>query len=83
LSFNCWQSVFYLIYYNKLFIISIDSNNIIYIQNPTPNDLYLEHIRNATEESPKCIQKNIFDKNVTLEGSEDCLHLNVYRPKVI
>nr|QIK02095.1 juvenile hormone esterase [Holotrichia parallela] len=39
-------------------------------------------IRNATEEPPVCIQQDfLFNRSPTVEGSEDCLYINVYSPK--
>lgn len=39
-------------------------------------------IRNAMEESPTCLQTD-FIRQYAVIGSEDCLYLNVYSPKVI
>ncbi|NP_001180223.1 juvenile hormone esterase precursor [Tribolium castaneum] len=36
---------------------------------------------NGTKDAPFCIQKNYFFSNPKVEGSEDCLYLNVYVPK--
>ncbi|KAJ3655564.1 hypothetical protein Zmor_014687 [Zophobas morio] len=36
---------------------------------------------NATRDAPYCIQKNYFFANPRVEGSEDCLYLNIYIPK--
>lgn len=32
-------------------------------------------------EKPMCIQKNVLVPNPTVTGNEDCLYLNVYRPR--
>jgi juvenile-hormone esterase len=37
---------------------------------------------NATQNGPICIQKNYFFSDPKVEGTEDCLYLNVYVPKV-
>ncbi|XP_069699397.1 venom carboxylesterase-6-like isoform X2 [Periplaneta americana] len=39
-------------------------------------------MREATRYSPVCIQRSIFAKQVEVAGSEDCLYLNVFSPKV-
>ena len=40
-------------------------------------------VLNATTNPPQCIQQNyLFSHNPEVEGSEDCLYLNVYTPKV-
>ncbi|XP_053687329.1 juvenile hormone esterase-like [Sabethes cyaneus] len=50
--------------------------------NPVPNDRWKAGtIYNATEEKPMCTQKNDLFPNAPVQGSEDCLYLNVYRPK--
>uniref|UniRef100_A0A1L8DJA1 Carboxylic ester hydrolase n=1 Tax=Nyssomyia neivai TaxID=330878 RepID=A0A1L8DJA1_9DIPT len=35
----------------------------------------------CTQEKPMCIQENVLVPNPTVSGSEDCLYLNVYRPR--
>ncbi|XP_059613448.1 juvenile hormone esterase-like [Phlebotomus argentipes] len=35
----------------------------------------------ATLEKPMCIQKNVLVPSPTVQGEEDCLYLNVYRPR--
>uniref|UniRef100_A0A7G3ABS3 Carboxylic ester hydrolase n=1 Tax=Lutzomyia longipalpis TaxID=7200 RepID=A0A7G3ABS3_LUTLO len=35
----------------------------------------------CTKEKPICIQENVLIPNPTVDGSEDCLYLNVYRPR--
>ncbi|XP_058832047.1 juvenile hormone esterase-like [Topomyia yanbarensis] len=50
--------------------------------NPVRNDPWEKGtIYAATEEKAMCIQKNDLIPNAQVEGSEDCLYLNVYRPK--
>jgi len=39
-------------------------------------------VREATHYAPICIQRSIFAKQVDITGSEDCLYLNVFTPKV-
>ncbi|XP_050097903.1 juvenile hormone esterase-like [Anopheles aquasalis] len=36
---------------------------------------------NATESGPACLQRSELDPDHSIIGSEDCLYLNVYRPK--
>lgn len=38
-------------------------------------------VRMATENGPECMHASLLDGKVT--GSEDCLNLDVYTPKVI
>ncbi|XP_044750331.1 uncharacterized protein LOC123310753 [Coccinella septempunctata] len=38
------------------------------------------HTLFATEDAPKCAQKNYLFGNQMVEGSEDCLYINVYTP---
>ncbi|XP_058461354.1 juvenile hormone esterase-like [Malaya genurostris] len=50
--------------------------------NPVRNDPWEKGtIYNATEEKSMCLQKNDLIPNALVAGSEDCLYLNVYRPK--
>ncbi|XP_055533352.1 juvenile hormone esterase-like [Wyeomyia smithii] len=50
--------------------------------NPVPNDRWKAGtIYNATAEKPMCTQKNDLVPNAQVQGNEDCLYLNVYRPK--
>uniref|UniRef100_A0A182ITJ1 Carboxylic ester hydrolase n=1 Tax=Anopheles atroparvus TaxID=41427 RepID=A0A182ITJ1_ANOAO len=49
--------------------------------NPVPNDPWSEETYNATSEKPMCLQRNDLLVDPTVTGSEDCLYLNVYRPK--
>lgn len=35
---------------------------------------------NGKSERPVCAQVNVLVPNVTFEGDEDCLYLNIYRP---
>lgn len=39
-------------------------------------------VKDAVEFGPVCMQRNIFLQRMDLEGSEDCLYLNVYTPEV-
>ncbi|XP_055621102.1 juvenile hormone esterase-like [Toxorhynchites rutilus septentrionalis] len=49
--------------------------------NPVPNEWWGRRaVYNATEEKPMCVQKNDLIPNAEVQGSEDCLYLNVYRP---
>ncbi|KAK4880603.1 hypothetical protein RN001_008749 [Aquatica leii] len=41
-----------------------------------------EKMLDATKEHAMCIQFDIFVRNYTLDGDENCLYLNVYTPKV-
>ncbi|XP_058451788.1 juvenile hormone esterase-like isoform X2 [Malaya genurostris] len=50
--------------------------------NPVPNDPW-KGILNASIPRNACIQKNDFVPQASIEGVEDCLYLNVYRPKGI
>lgn len=54
------------------------------VKDPVPADSWTG-VLNATTESQACIQKNLFfyEEVDVLVGSEDCLYLNVYTPKVI
>ncbi|XP_055589309.1 juvenile hormone esterase-like [Uranotaenia lowii] len=48
--------------------------------NPVPIGVYKD-IHNGSFPRGICIQKNDFSPNAQIQGDEDCLHLNVYRPK--
>jgi carboxylesterase type B len=53
------------------------------LQDPQPLDNHdIVGLYNATEEKPFCMQKNYLFPNPHVMGSEDCLYLYVYRPKV-
>ncbi|KAK4880601.1 hypothetical protein RN001_008747 [Aquatica leii] len=41
-----------------------------------------KHILDATKEHAVCVQFDIYFRNYTITGSENCLYLNVYTPKV-
>uniref|UniRef100_A0A182QXN1 Carboxylic ester hydrolase n=1 Tax=Anopheles farauti TaxID=69004 RepID=A0A182QXN1_9DIPT len=51
--------------------------------NPVPSDPWdkQKKLYNATYERPMCLQRNDLLPNPPVTGSEDCLYLNVYRPK--
>uniref|UniRef100_A0AAG5DH82 Carboxylic ester hydrolase n=1 Tax=Anopheles atroparvus TaxID=41427 RepID=A0AAG5DH82_ANOAO len=51
--------------------------------NPVPNDRWAEDELDATGWFPKppCVQVNLFIPGREVEGKEDCLYLNVYRPE--
>ncbi|XP_075154385.1 venom carboxylesterase-6 [Haematobia irritans] len=38
--------------------------------------------KHVIEDSPKCTQRDPFRRDMEMEGSEDCLYLNVYTPEV-
>ncbi|XP_055614176.1 juvenile hormone esterase-like [Uranotaenia lowii] len=48
--------------------------------NPVPNDPF-EGVYNASVAKDMCLQRNDITPWAVLEGEEDCLYLNVYRPK--
>uniref|UniRef100_A0A182QER6 Carboxylic ester hydrolase n=1 Tax=Anopheles farauti TaxID=69004 RepID=A0A182QER6_9DIPT len=50
--------------------------------NPIPNDPWPEEELDASGRIPKapCLQQNLFLPERGVEGKEDCLYLNVYRP---
>lgn len=37
----------------------------------------------AYNDAPICIQRDPFRRDLVIEGSEDCLYLNVYAPEVV
>lgn len=37
-------------------------------------------VRNATIDSPECIQRNPYTRETHIHGQEDCLYLNIYTP---
>uniref|UniRef100_A0A182NJF9 Carboxylic ester hydrolase n=1 Tax=Anopheles dirus TaxID=7168 RepID=A0A182NJF9_9DIPT len=50
--------------------------------NPVPSDPWdKRELYNATYERPMCLQRNDLLPDPPVTGSEDCLYLNVYRPK--
>ncbi|XP_001237723.3 juvenile hormone esterase [Anopheles gambiae] len=48
---------------------------------PLPNGPWFEQLYNASYERDMCLQRNDLLPNPPVTGSEDCLYLNVYRPK--
>ncbi|XP_053675402.1 juvenile hormone esterase-like [Anopheles nili] len=48
---------------------------------PIPTEAWGEKTYDATTERPMCLQRNDLLPNPPVTGSEDCLYLNVYRPK--
>uniref|UniRef100_A0A182LS16 Carboxylic ester hydrolase n=1 Tax=Anopheles culicifacies TaxID=139723 RepID=A0A182LS16_9DIPT len=50
--------------------------------NPVPNGPWTEEELDASGRIPRaaCLQQNLFLPNRGVEGKEDCLYLNVYRP---
>ncbi|XP_053666504.1 juvenile hormone esterase-like [Anopheles marshallii] len=50
--------------------------------NPVPNDPWTEKELDASGRIPRapCLQQNLFLPQRGVEGKEDCLYLNVYRP---
>ncbi|CAO1420886.1 unnamed protein product [Diamesa serratosioi] len=74
---------------------SIDNYDVFFgipYAKPPINDLRLRDpepipkwsgVKNAMEQQAYCIQKNYLIVSQQTTGSEDCLHLYVYRPKVI
>uniref|UniRef100_A0A182J5U2 Carboxylesterase type B domain-containing protein n=1 Tax=Anopheles atroparvus TaxID=41427 RepID=A0A182J5U2_ANOAO len=50
--------------------------------NPVPNDRWAKKQLDATGRFPKppCVQVDLFTNGIGVEGNEDCLYLNVYRP---
>uniref|UniRef100_A0A182PNF0 Acetylcholinesterase n=1 Tax=Anopheles epiroticus TaxID=199890 RepID=A0A182PNF0_9DIPT len=53
--------------------------------NPVPNDPWPERELDASGRIPRpaCLQQNLFLPERGVEGQEDCLYLNVYRPEKI
>ncbi|ETN59237.1 juvenile hormone esterase [Anopheles darlingi] len=49
-------------------------------KNPLPAEPMIGDY-NATESGPACLQRSELDPDHSIIGSEDCLYLNVYRPK--
>lgn len=52
-----------------------------FFQNPVQNDPWTGDY-DATWERSRCLQKNDLRPLQTIQGGEDCLYLNVFRPKV-
>lgn len=52
-----------------------------HLQNPEAIGRW-DGVYDAKQEKPNCVQKNYLIPNPTVEGEEDCLYLNVYRPLV-
>ncbi|XP_055533358.1 juvenile hormone esterase-like [Wyeomyia smithii] len=50
-------------------------------KNPQPVEPWTGNY-NATFERAKCVQKNDLEPNASVEGSEDCLYMNVYKPQL-
>ncbi|XP_053666503.1 juvenile hormone esterase-like [Anopheles marshallii] len=48
---------------------------------PIPNEPWPDQLYNASFERSMCLQRNDLLPNPPVTGSEDCLYLNVYRPK--
>uniref|UniRef100_A0A182WL95 Carboxylesterase type B domain-containing protein n=1 Tax=Anopheles minimus TaxID=112268 RepID=A0A182WL95_9DIPT len=48
---------------------------------PIPNEPWTDQLYNASFERSMCLQRNDLLPNPPVTGSEDCLYLNVYRPK--
>lgn len=54
----------------------------LHFKNPEPPENWTG-LYNATYYRPRCIQRNyIFTQLPAVEGSEDCLYLNIYVPEV-
>jgi hypothetical protein len=51
------------------------------LQSPEPPASW-SGVRQATQYAPICIQRSVFAKQVDITGSEDCLYLNVFTPRV-
>ncbi|XP_053687331.1 uncharacterized protein LOC128736857 [Sabethes cyaneus] len=49
-------------------------------KNPQPLEPWTG-VYNATYERDKCVQKNDLWPNAAVEGSEDCLYMNIYKPE--
>lgn len=49
-------------------------------ENPTHTGFYEGGVWNSTYPRSECIQNDLFTKDIT--GSEDCLYLNLYKPRV-
>jgi carboxylesterase type B len=42
-----------------------------------------DEVLKAYNDAPMCIQRDPFRRDMEVDGSEDCLYLNVYAPEVI
>lgn len=55
---------------------------VLALKDPEPFDENWSEIYNATKVKESCMQKNYLMPSPIVLGSEDCLYLYVYRPKV-
>lgn len=52
---------------------------LFHLQAPEPIGKWEKELK-ATEQRPVCIQRSTFGRSETIDGSEDCLYLNIYTP---
>jgi hypothetical protein len=64
------------------FIFNSISNFYLNFQAPQKKKPW-EGVLKAHFDSPLCIQRDPFRRDMEVEGSEDCLFLNVYAPEVV